>query len=227
MNSAAPASALQKLPPSRIVRGFLGEELVERLLSYADSRRADFTPTQVGSGETGRQDPAVRISHLLRDLGPLRAEVEARFESVRDRTMEELRMAPVSFKSMELELVAHGDGAFYKRHIDTFTGVPSGRKSDRVLTGVSYFHALPKRFTGGEIRLYSFLPSPQGEDSFIDIEPERDLLLLFPSWAPHEVRPVSCPSGEFLASRFAINCWYRREHSPPNKPSGRQAALEP
>jgi len=46
----------------------------------------------------------------------------------------------------------------------------------------------------------------------VNIEPGRNGPLMFPSWAPHEVMPVNCPSGRFADSRFAINCWvYRRK----------------
>jgi Rps23 Pro-64 3,4-dihydroxylase Tpa1-like proline 4-hydroxylase len=46
--------------------------------------------------------------------------------------------------------------------------------------------------------------------AFVDIEPANDTLVFFPSWYPHEVLPVSCPSGRFEDSRFAINCWVHR-----------------
>ena len=107
---------------------------------------------------------------------------------------------------LELQLVAHHDGAFYKRHIDTQTA--SDRKNIRVLSGVYYFHAEPKPFSGGALRLYAI----GGDDAtdFVDIEPQRNSLLVFPSWAPHEVRTVSCPSKQFSDSRFAINCWIHR-----------------
>ena len=54
---------------------------------------------------------------------------------------------------VELELVAHNDGAFYARHIDTATGEDSNQV--RVLSGVYYFHAKPKAFTGGALRLFA------------------------------------------------------------------------
>jgi SM-20-related protein len=76
-----------------------------------------------------------------------------------------------------------------------------------VLSGVYYFHAEPKAFTGGALRLYAI--GGQGE-RYVDIEPTHNSLLMFPSWAPHEVMPVRCPSRRFVDSRFAINCWVHR-----------------
>jgi len=206
MTSPPPMRALEQPAPHRLIRGFLGEDMVERLLAHAAARRDDFEVTTIGA--EGRVDPNIRVSRVLRDLGPLREELEARFRAVMDEAVATLRLSPFVSTRLELELVAHGDGAFYGRHIDTRTGA-NDAATERVLTAVHYFHALPKGFDGGELRLHSFRPVDQG-GRFVDIEPERDLLLLFPSWAPHEVRPIRCPSGAFMDSRFAINCWFRR-----------------
>jgi SM-20-related protein len=42
--------------------------------------------------------------------------------------------------------------------------------------------------------------------SHLDLAPENDSLVIFPSWAPHEVMPVVFPSGGFADSRFSVNC---------------------
>ncbi|HQT27318.1 MAG TPA: 2OG-Fe(II) oxygenase [Burkholderiales bacterium] len=194
------------IPPCKIIDGFLGEEMVERLLAHSMAREGTFAPTGVGGNSNWRIDPEIRTSLVLRDFGGLLPELEARFMERMPWATRELRLSPIELTRCEIELVSHGDGAYYKRHIDTQTGIPDG-KTRRALTGVLYFHALPKKFEGGEFRLFSL-----NSQNFIDIEPERDRLVLFPSWAPHEVRPVSCPSGEFMDSRFAINCWYRRRN---------------
>lgn len=65
----------------------------------------------------------------------------------------------------------------------------------------------PRGFAGGELRLHPF--SPDGARDWLDIEPEHNALLAFPSWAPHEVRPVNCPSRRFEESRFAVKVWFR------------------
>ena len=48
----------------------------------------------------------------------------------------------------------------------------------------------------------------------IDLEPLRNSLVAFPSWVPHEVRPIGVPSGDFGDYRFALNCWYCRALAP-------------
>jgi Rps23 Pro-64 3,4-dihydroxylase Tpa1-like proline 4-hydroxylase len=59
------------------------------------------------------------------------------------------------------------------------------------------------------LRIYAFADEKE-TGAFVDIEPTNDTLVFFPSWFPHEVLPVACPSGRFEDSRFAINCWVRR-----------------
>jgi Rps23 Pro-64 3,4-dihydroxylase Tpa1-like proline 4-hydroxylase len=75
-----------------------------------------------------------------------------------------------------------------------------------VISAVYYFHTLPKAFSGGALRLHSLAASGK-LGTFVDVEPDCDTLIFFPSWFPHEVLPVHCPSGRFMDSRFAINCW--------------------
>lgn len=199
--------AFQRPLPFRRIENFLGEALVDRLLAYADARQADFVPTRVVKNTLV---PEIRTSLMLRDLGELRPEVEERFRAVMTATVQELRLSAISLARLELELVAHGDGAFYKTHIDTATD-RAGGSTHRALSGVYYFHRAPKGFTGGDLRLYGILPDADGKQRFVDIPPDNDSLLLFPAWAPHEVRPIACPSRDFRDSRFAINCWFRHQ----------------
>jgi len=194
--------------PYRRIEGFMGPAMVERLLDLAQEREGDFVPTRVGNGTDGAVNPAIRSSLLLRDFGGLRAELEARFAAVLDAAVRDLRLSPIRLHSLELELVAHNEGAFYSEHIDTFTG-QSDIGKDRALSGVYYFHRHPKGFSGGDLRLHAIAPAADGMRRFTDIPPDPDTFVLFPSWAPHEVMKVSCPSGAFPDSRFAVNCWYR------------------
>ncbi len=209
---SSPFNALHQPPPHCRVRHFLGDALVERLLAHAGQRAGDFETTRL---HEGKLDRSIRASHMLRDFGDLRAEVEARFLGVLDTALRELGSPPIRLAGLELELVQHGDGAFYSEHIDTATDRP-GSATVRALAGVYYFHRMPKGFSGGELRLLAMGRASDGHRAFTDIAPDYDTLLLFPAWAPHEVRPVSCPSGAFLDSRFAINCWYRHRWEAGN-----------
>lgn len=205
---AATVNAFEELPPHRRIAEFMGSALVEQLLELANERKDAFVPTTVGNGSGGNVNPDIRASLLLRDLGDLRPELEDKFAAVLDESVRQLRLSPIQLHDLELELVAHNEGAFYSEHIDTFTARPNAR-TDRALTGVYYFHRNPKGFDGGALRLHAIAPAADGARAFTDIMPERDVFILFPSWVPHEVRRVSCPSGDFADSRFALNCWYR------------------
>ncbi|MQP65971.1 2OG-Fe(II) oxygenase [Niveispirillum sp. SYP-B3756] len=208
MNTAPALSAFERPAPHQVISNFLGFDMIERLLAHVEANQNAFTSTEIGQGGV---DTEIRVSRVLRHFGALHSALEARFLAIMEPAIADLRMSPFDLGRLEMELVAHGDGAFYRRHIDTRTGLMD-RTTDRALTGVFYFHVEPKKYSGGALRLHSILPVGQG-GSFLDITPEQDMLLLFPSWAPHEVRPVSCPSNAFMDQRFAINCWFRSQRA--------------
>jgi SM-20-related protein len=202
----AAASAPSLMPPYVVFHDFLDAAAVAGLLDHAASRQADFTPTLLGSKTV---DPAIRISVGLRDLGSFRQLLKDKIFGLVPELITQLKVTSFESSRLELELVAHGDGAFYKRHIDTQTARYDDVDEIRVLSGVYYFNAAPKAFSGGALRLHAIGGKP--DQTFVDIEPAHNSLLVFPSWAPHEVMPVRCPSGRFRDSRFAVNCWLHRK----------------
>jgi Rps23 Pro-64 3,4-dihydroxylase Tpa1-like proline 4-hydroxylase len=179
------------------------------LLEYARENRERFKDSQTGYGELGNVDSSQRISSILLDLGELKKVVKDRVKASLPEMFAKLGSSPFTPARIELELVAHGDGAFFSTHTDTFVRV-EGAPSHRVISAVYYFHALPRAFSGGVLRLYALASGPEQERSRVEIEPENDTLAFFPSWYPHEVLPVKCPGGRFEDSRFAINCWVHR-----------------
>jgi Rps23 Pro-64 3,4-dihydroxylase Tpa1-like proline 4-hydroxylase len=209
-HSGKEGAALRSImPPYLVLHDLLEQETVDRLLEHALAREAAFAPTGVGRSKKDAVKPEIRISVATRDLGPFKPILKSKVLGLVPGLVAQLRTTPLQDPKLELQLVAHNDGAFYRRHIDTQTA--SDRDGIRVLSGVYYFYAEPRAFTGGALRLYAIGGSR--DENFIDIEPVRNSLLVFPSWAPHEVMPVSCPSKRFIASRFAINCWvYRSKH---------------
>jgi SM-20-related protein len=195
------------MPPYLVLRDFLDEATVAGLLAHALSRQADFAPTRIGSKGV---NSSFRVSARLSDIGDYQETFESKILDLVPRLMAQLQVTPFEASKLETELIAHGDGAFYKRHKDTERAARYNEVDTiRVLSAVYYFNADPKAFTGGALRLYAI--GDKAAENFIDIEPLRNTFLAFPSWAPHEVMPVSCPSKRFIDSRFAINCWVRRE----------------
>jgi SM-20-related protein len=192
------------LAPYRVVPNFLEPEPLAALLGFAARHEAQFEPSGVVGRAKPGPDPEIRRSTGMRRLGEFRPLLRARLLALAPTLIAELRLSAFEVSKVELELVAHGDRAFYKRHIDTMTAVEAAHV--RVLSGVFYFHHEPRAFSGGALRLYAI-----GDNSrFVDIEPVCNTLLVFPAWAPHEVLPVSVPSGRFADSRFAINCWLKQ-----------------
>jgi SM-20-related protein len=200
-------AAARIMTPHLVQRDFLSVGEQAALLAWALGNEARFAPAGVG-GEGVK--PGVRRSVSLRDLGPLAAVLKARLKDRAAAFVETLQTAPFAVSHVELELVAHNDGAFYSRHKDTSTGDDQAGHGHRVLSGVYYFHREPKAFSGGCLRLHAIRAlagDVPGDDGALDVAPDQNTLAVFPSWAPHEVMPVSCPSGAFADSRFAVNCW--------------------
>ncbi len=199
------------MPPYVVLRDFLDEEAVAGLLDYALARQADFLPTRLNSKMA---DPSIRVSAGLRELGIHRPVFRTKVLGLVPDLIARLQVTTFESPTLETELVAHGDGAFFKRHIDTQTAEYSDVDRIRVLSGVYYFNAEPKAFGGGALRLYAIGGKP--DENFVDVEPLNNSFLVFPSWAPHEVMPVSCPSQRFVDSRFAVNCWVLRKKAGAN-----------
>lgn len=203
------ADIFNKIPPFGLVHDWLGQETVEGLLRFAQSNEHCFEDTTlVGKEGEGVLDRTRRVSKFLPSLGVLKSELRGKLEGLLPVMFNRLGNEPFIPSKIEVEFVAHGDGAFFARHTDTVRRADSVHYR-RIFSAVYYFNALPKAFSGGELRLHSITASGQ-QGTFVDITPDRDTLVFFPSFFPHEVLPVKCPTRQFLDSRFAINFWVHR-----------------
>lgn len=218
---------LGPMPPYVQLFELLSESEHQRVLDWALSNRDHFSPagvTKMRFDDAMRQvDPQQRIALTTRKLGPLAPMLRERLLGALSEVMARTGTSGPQPTSLELELAAHGDGAFYMPHLDIPVGANrtplSGTPGeDRVLSAVYYFYGHPKAFSGGELRLYRFGAVPTGSGAepanHVDLEPVRNSLVAFASWVRHEVRRVSCPSGNFRDYRFALNCWYCRALAP-------------
>src|SRR4051812_46100701 len=205
------AAAPGRMPPFRIYRDFLPPDENAKLLAWALAHEASFSRSRV-VGNVHR--PERRSSLSLERSVPKTWQdgLIRRIDALAPAFFADVGVAPCDVGIKELEMVAYGNGAHFKPHIDTLTGEARQERGDRLLSGVYYFHREPKGFSGGALRLHAF--SAEGDGAFVDVPPEQNMFVLFPSWARHEVREVACPSGEFADSRFAVNCWLYRPRSP-------------
>jgi Rps23 Pro-64 3,4-dihydroxylase Tpa1-like proline 4-hydroxylase len=118
---------------------FLGKDMAGALLAWALSNHSKEI------------DLSICRSMAIGDFGQLRHGIEERLRALLPELIASLAAGQFELSRIELELVAHGDGAFYNRHIDTFTGeAASDPRHRRVISGVYYFNAQPKSFSGIE-----------------------------------------------------------------------------
>jgi Rps23 Pro-64 3,4-dihydroxylase Tpa1-like proline 4-hydroxylase len=199
------------LPNYCVLDDFLDAAALDELRRHARAERARFKPSETRAEGVGGYDGSTRQSLRCRIR---KGELAAFREAVVAATPElfhALRIPPEPITSHELEMVAHGNRAFFKRHVDTFVGRNrEGEPSDRLISAVFYFDLGAKRFSGGELVLNSFVSG--GEEAVI--APTNNRLLAFPSFAAHEVRPVEVAEDTFENARFAVNCWLHRGARP-------------
>lgn len=210
------------LPPFARMADFLPAMQHQLLLEWIIDNRDRFQPATVTHGRKGsylRSDSSVRQALTFHDVGPMKAELSERLLEALPKLMSQAGLKGSEPRSLELELAAYGDGAHFAAHLDIPIGADRAALGprpgeDRILSAVYYLHSLPKKFSGGALRLHRFgVQTPEQSRpgvECVDVEPVENSLVAFPSWVTHEVRPVSCPSGEFEDYRFSLNCWYCR-----------------
>ena len=190
-----------------VIDSFLGAAAADDLLAQIIASEARFTPSTFRQAEGAAQDSEFRSSLRLPgragvDLAAFKSAIEARLAEFCAGT----GMAEFPIYHTECSVVAHRDGDFYKRHIDTRTGNPATLgKHVRVLSCVYYLNRRPQAFSGGELAFY-----PLGGAEPVIVTPQHNRLAVFPAFIPHEVMPIACPSSDFADARFSINCWLHR-----------------
>jgi hypothetical protein len=195
--------------PHIIARNVLGTAGVAALLDHVARQEAAFKPGATWNRRTrqGQVDPNRRDCLILGDLGPCMDAVAARLWEIAPMALAALRIEEPAIGSLELEISSYGHGGHFHAHIDTL----ESREKVRVLSCVYYFAASPRRFTGGELRLHGF-PGRSGLDEAaqVDVAPDTDTLVAFPTWMRHEIMPVHLSTDIWRDRRFAINCWVHR-----------------
>jgi SM-20-related protein len=208
-----------------VFRDVLGSQAVAALLDHVSARQVDFRPKVLRNRETGknRVDRERLDGVYLSQVGACETAIAGFVRGIAPRAITELRLNEPDADFRECEISAYADGGHFCAHIDTDERV--GRV--RILSCVYYFAMTPRRFYGGELRLYGFPTlSAEGRSataSFVDVTPETDTLVVFPSWLRHEVLPVRVPSRAWMDSRFTINCWIHRAGAPEAVGSGGRA----
>ena len=191
------------MPHAICLSNFLGAEVCSKLLKFANASEGEFRPTDIGS--LAKPNPNIRRSVCLDSIGRFVGVVDTRVQQVIPSLTNDLRLSRFETGLIDLKKVSNGDGGFYMRHIDTFTGKDRSAKGDRVISCAYYFFRKPKAFTGGELRLHSLRTKATPAPALVDIPIVNDTLIAFSSWLPHEVLLVSSPTLEFTGSQFSVN----------------------
>jgi Rps23 Pro-64 3,4-dihydroxylase Tpa1-like proline 4-hydroxylase len=189
------------------VRDFLAPEQHQAIIDVALAEREHFEKSTVTTSVEDYRDSLVLYATRFPALYEMMsAEIVAALPAV----LGSLGYPPFAVTRIEMQMTAHGDGAFFKVHDDA----ASPDTATRALTFVYYFRARePCGFSGGALRLYQTYPgAPVNWDNaeFREIEPLDNAIVFFDSRLMHEVMPVSVPSGEFADCRFTLNGWLHR-----------------
>ena len=184
-----------------------------RLLDHALSREADFAPSEVITEEAVDDQVVLRRSQTIFDLDEIWDLFERRLVRLLPHIRRELDIDWFDLGPIERQLTVHGDGDHFTFHVDN-----SGPEvAARVVSAVYYFNREPQGFSGGELRLFDTVDVDgrlEPADTFAEVVPTDNTLVVFPSDVPHEVRPVHVKGDDFADRRFTIVFWARRTKTP-------------
>ena len=183
-----------------VIDGFLGEAKLDCILSEVhvlmDSGIMKdglvIKPTEKNKNEerirgdkitwiSGEEEPYINMKSLIIAVDHLISFCDGCFQQV------------IKGRTQAMVACYSGDGVGYKYHID------NAHNDGRCITCLYYMNKdWDSELHGGSLRMY-----PSGEQSFVDIDPVADRLLIFwsDSRTPHEVLPP-------FRKRFAITLWY-------------------
>jgi Rps23 Pro-64 3,4-dihydroxylase Tpa1-like proline 4-hydroxylase len=189
--------------PALIADGFLSADENRHLLRYILARESEF----VRATTTTRVND-YRIARVLFRFPQFQTLIRARIAAVLPEVIRHFRIQKLSTGNIEMQLTFHGHGHFYKVHNDN----GSTKTAARVLSYVYYFCREPRRFGGGDLRIYDAVTLGgrwrRGPASY-RIAPVNNSIVFFLSRYHHEVLPVVCASQRFADGRFTINGWIR------------------
>jgi hypothetical protein len=179
----------------------------DQLVDFARERESQFSKATIVDDGDPLVDERRRRARTLNDLGDLEGEFTEKLKEVLAPVLRQLRMEPFPLGRIELQMTASGDGDFFRMHRD------ADESSTRELSFVYFFHREPRRFSGGELRIFDaeqvggqLVPTDRSQI----LSPRQDVIVFFPSRSEHELLPVRVPSKAFEESRFTVNGWVHR-----------------
>lgn len=191
-----------------ILDEFLSPAELSALLQYTLEQEPAFRISEII--EPGATESIIdyeqRRSRVLMELGKHRSLVINRIQSYLPCVLERLGRKVFSVADVEAQITASNDGDYFRRHNDNSQKESSGRE----ITFVYFFHREPKKFRGGELRIFDSCRK-DGEciaaENYRSIAPQQNQIVFFASDLMHEIMPVQCNSRAFADSRFTVNGW--------------------
>ncbi|MCW3818993.1 2OG-Fe(II) oxygenase [Micromonospora sp. DR5-3] len=192
------------------VREFLDVEQHLGLYQHVLEEREKFEVATIVP--RGAVEPTVneriRRSRTLDDLGPYGDRLVERIREQLGEVLPRLKHPAFQLGEIELQATVNGDGDYFRLHRD------SDGTDTRELTFVYFFFPEPRRFSGGELRVFEtrdvdgqLIPTDRSQT----IVPRGNLAVFFPSRHEHEVLPVRVPSGTLEDARFSVTGWIHRK----------------
>jgi Rps23 Pro-64 3,4-dihydroxylase Tpa1-like proline 4-hydroxylase len=157
----------------------------------------------------------IRRSKTLNDLGRFEAVFNEKIKQNIVEVLKKLTHDQFEIERIEIQATASNDGDYFRMHQD------SGEDSTREISFVYFFYQEPKRYSGGELRIFEtkiINGRPVPVDRSQTLIPRQNQIVFFPSRHEHEVLPVRVPSKAFPHSRFTINGWIHIKDRTPGSP---------
>jgi len=168
----------------------LPKDFNQYLFGYAsESQLAYSQATTVTNADSYREGMVMLVPANMAEI------ITSQVKLLLPNVLEALKMPFFVPNSVEASFTYYGDKCYYKIHNDN--GTPA--EANRTISYVYYMHALPKQFSGGQLKIGAEL-----------IEPINNSIVFFKSSLWHEVLPVSVLSNQFSSGRFTLNGWVRK-----------------
>jgi Rps23 Pro-64 3,4-dihydroxylase Tpa1-like proline 4-hydroxylase len=187
----------------------LTESEQQQLLAYLIENEGNFTAATVVESDSKSAviNERLRRARTLNQLGKFEGMLTERIKERLQPALQKLGHKEFPLGRIEIQATASNDGDYFRLHPD------AGLNDTREISFVYFMHGEPRRFSGGELRLFK-TRVVDGQLSRADhshtLSPRRGTLVFFPSLNQHEVLPVRVPTKQFSDSRFTINGWIHR-----------------
>lgn len=201
-------AGLDRVVPVLLIDDALPATARDAIWAEAFGRIDRFTEATVIDGGGRYSDGAVRSSRLIETADGAALAAVDRVRAELDRAMAAFGLAARPDGRTEVQVTLHGDGDFFRCHQD--------RPNDRVaaidgrrISFVYYMCRTPRRFSGGELRIYDWMFGGVGyrQERWTLVEPQDNRLIVFPSDAYHEVLPLALDSADPQDGRLTVNGW--------------------